>query len=293
MNPNWESVKCFVEVARSGSITDASEGVGLSVAAIARRIDGLEEQLNIKLFRRGPGGAKLTEAGKIMLDYAERGAEHLEQLARTAKSLTSDLTEVPIRISSTEPMIADVLAPAIPELHGAHPSIQIELESSLELSNLNRGDADIAIRMVRPTSETLITKKLTSIEMGLFASKSFLKRRDPIQLKIEEEPLLWYDLAYGDIAENIWLKSKSLESSVIMWTGSVRALTQAAAASAGIAPLPEFIARKAGLVRVSNLSIPARTPWLVFHRDTRKDPRQKAVRDWIQNACETAILLED
>ena len=285
---SWDDLRSFLLVARHGSLSAAAERLGVSVATLGRRIDALESRLGVRLIRRSPQGAQVTLEGRRILDLVQPGAEHFEQIDRLARSLAADAERPPIRISSTEPMIAEVLVPHLPRLHAEHPEIRIELESSLELSNLNRGEADLAIRMVRPKGETLITRRLTPIRMGLYASPAYLAGR-AAPLNLGAERLLWYDSAYGPIAENVWLKDHGLEGQVVLRSGSVRALTQAAAAGMGVAPLPAFLAEAQGLAPVGKAGLPDRTPWLVFHRDGRNSAPLKAVRAWIEEACRLAL----
>jgi len=284
---SWDALRALLLVAEHGSLTHAAGKLGVSVATLGRRIDGLEAELGLRLLRRGPQGAKLTRYGQRVLDLIKPGAERFDELARLAKSLTADARQPPVRISSTEPLIADVLARQVPLLLDDCPDIRVELETSMELSNLNRGDADIAVRMLRPGSDTLITRRLTTIRMGLFASPAYLAAATPVDLRTAR--LLWYDSALGDIAENQWLRHQGLEQQVVLRAGSVRALMLAAEAGLGIAPAPHFLAQTYDLVQLEQPSLPDRTPWLVFHRDTRGDARLRAVRDWIAKACRRAI----
>lgn len=288
MQFGWDDLRCFLLVERHGSLSGAAEKLGVSVATLGRRIDALETGLGFRVVRRTPQGAAVTPEGKRILDLIRSGAERFDQLDRLVKHLVADSERPPIRISSTDPMVADVLAPHLPRLFNDHPGIRIELESSLELSNLNRGDADIAIRMVRPTGQTLVARRLPIVSMGLFASPGYLAGR-PTPLDLSTERLLWYDRAYGDIVENVWLRTRGLEDRVVMRTGSVRVLARAAAAGVGIAPLPSFIAKQHGLTPVGEHGLPDRTPWLVFHRDTRASASMKAVRAWIEDACRQTL----
>lgn len=283
----WDALRAFKAVAEKGSLSRAAAAGQLSVATLARRIDALEADLGFKLFRRGPGGVTLTSQGTRVLALVKAGAEQFDLIDRLVRAAAEDAP--PVRLSSTEPMIADILAPALPRLLEKNPRLKIELESSIELSNLNRGDADIAIRMVKPAGDTLIARRLPLIEISLFASKSYLAGRKADDVILSEEKLLWYDSAFGDIAENLWLKNRRLELMVVVRAGSVRALAAAAAAGVGIAPLPTFIARRANLVLASPERLPDRTPWLVFHRDARNDARLRAVRRWIVEAVEEAV----
>lgn len=288
-NISWDALKAFMQVAERGSLTDAADDLGISVATLARRMNALESALGAALLRRGPQGASPTAQGEQVLALVRQGADHLNQLDRLSRSMAADAINPPIRISSTEPMIADVLAPAIPQLTAQHPNLIIELEVSLELSNLNRGEADIAIRMVKPSGDTLITRRLPTIRMGLFASKAYLGARAANTIDLKQERLLWYDSAYGPIAENVWLKRQQLEGQVVMRTGSVQALSRAAEVGTGIAPIPAYIGKRMQLIELTQINFPDRTPWLVFHRDAKMDKRQKIVRDWIVAASSVVI----
>jgi DNA-binding transcriptional LysR family regulator len=285
---DWEALRGLVAVADHGSLTHAASALGLSAATLGRRIDALEAALGFRLVRRSPNGVKVTPEGQRVLTLIAPGAERFDQLARLARSMRADAERPPIRISSTEPIIADILAPRLPSLLSQHPNLRIELETSLEVSNLNRGDCDIAVRMVRPEGDSLIARRLQTIELGLFASPAYIGERK-LPLDLREETLLWYDSAYGDIAENVWLKKHELADRVVLHAGSVRALAAAAKAGVGVAPLPAFIARQSGLVAACDIRLADRETWLVFHRDAKNDPTSSLVRAWIEAACKQAI----
>lgn len=285
---NWDTIKAFAAIAERGSLSHAAKALGVSGATLGRKIDELERGLEIKLVKRSSQGASLTAEGLRVLELIKPGAERFDELTRLARSLAEESGKPPVRISSTEPMVADILAPRVPKLYAEHPGLRIELETSLELSNLNRGDCDVAVRMVRPEGETLITKKLPAIQMRLFASRSYL-RRQRASCAASDLDLLWYDSAYGDIAENVWLRQAGLAQSVIFRAGSVRALAGAAAAGLGAAPLPSFIARGFDLVPLPDVTLPERSPWLVFHRDAKNDASSKAVRSWIEASVREAL----
>ena len=287
---DWEAIRCFVAVARRGSLSEAADELSISIPTISRRIDGLETQLALKLLQRGPRGARLTEAGHAILQVAEPGARQLSQIARRARALQEGPNLPSVRISATESVIADVLAPRLDRLRAQDPSISIDLEVSNDIANLNAGRTDVAIRMVRPAEETLIARRLPVIRLGLFASPDYLKGKDLDRLVLSDEHLVWLDRQYGEIAENIWLKAQGLEASIRFSSSSVRALLNAAVAGVGIAPLPAFAARKAGLMEVQHRAMPERQPWLVFHRDTKTNPRLQLVRDWIVTCFKEEIV---
>jgi len=181
-------------------------------------------------------------------------------------------------------MIANILAPHLPSFLQANPNTHLELEASTDISNLNVGASDIAVRMVKPAAETLVGRQLPAITLSLYCSAEYLRGREPAALTLSEECLMLYDSAYGPIAENVWAKSHGLNAAARLRSGSVQTLVQAALAGSGIALLPDFLARKTPLVMVPAPTSPTRNPWLVFHRDTRDQVSMKAVRNWIVDA---------
>lgn len=282
---NWDHLRCFIAVARAGSLTDAAKDLNISAATLGRRIDALESSLGLKVIKRRPSGAIVTSDGVAILKLIQPGAEYLDQISRLAKTLQLTPDHRTVRISSTEPIISDVLVPALPAFIEANPSIRLELETSLEVSDLNIGEADIAVRMFQPDSETLIARKLPRIRLQLYCSRDYLKGRDPNTVNLNEECLVWYDQAYGDIAENVWIRKHGLLDRAIVRSGSVRALMKTAIAGIGIAPVPTFLASNTDLVSVPSPPLPDRQTWIVFHRDARTLTQQKRVRDWIRQAC--------
>jgi len=285
MRFDWDAIKCFVAVAKHGSLTDASRALELSIATLGRRIDSLESSLGFKLFRRNQSGAQLTSEGIQILKLAEPGARQMAQIGHAAKTLKSGPDRPAVRISSTEPIISDVLSPGIAALLDANPKLKIEFDVSTDLANLNSGDVDIAIRLAKPIEDTLLGRRLPSIGLALFCSPGYLNGRNPNYLTLSDERLLWLDSHYGEIPENSWAKKHQLETAISMRSSSMRALKIAALNNAGIAPLPIAKPFSAGLIQIAAPKIPQRKPWIVFHRDTKASARMKLVRSWVVERC--------
>ena len=288
MRYSWEGLQCFRAVVAEGSLSAAATRIGLSPATLTRRIERLEHELGLQLLKRDARGTKPTADGAQILNAVNLGGDHLDEVARLAQFLRGDEAQDAVRISSTEPVIADVLAPALGALLRQAPNAKVTLESSLFQVSLNKGDADIAIRMVRPQAESLIAKKLSPIRMQFFVSPA-LQTRPPDNLINSDVPLLWYDDAFGDIAENTWLAESGLVERVSFRASSVRALLQATKAGIGAAPLPTFLAKREGLIAIPTPNLPDRVPWMVFHRDSRNVARHRTIRKWIVESCCTSF----
>ena len=81
-----------------------------------------------------------------------------------------------VRVTASEIVGVEVLPPMLAAFHAAHPGIAIELALTNRTQDLARRDADIAVRMVRPTQEALVAKKLGRIGLGLHAHRRYLDK---------------------------------------------------------------------------------------------------------------------
>lgn len=285
MTIDWDTVRCFIEVAEKRSLMGAATALGMSNATLGRKIDALEAAVGLQLILRGPGGITLTEEGGEMLVLAKAGGNHLFQMERLAFSLKSDRRALPIRISATEIMVSAILSPNLPNLWAQHPGLAVDLIMSTELADLNRREADIAIRLARPQSDGLIARRLPEITSGLYAAKEYLQGRSPTDLNLRDEKLVGLNDKFGDIPELRWMTEHGLQQSQCAQTSSVYALLEMAKSGAAIAMLPGFLARRHGLIAIAAPPTPPRKPWVVFHRDNRRNPQIKAVGAWITQSC--------
>ncbi|MEP3224828.1 MAG: LysR family transcriptional regulator [Parasphingorhabdus sp.] len=282
---DWDTVRCFLEVANKGSLSAAALSLRMSNATLGRKIDALEAGTGLQLLERGPSGVRLTAEGKEIEERAQKGGDHLYQLERLAFSLKADRSALPIRVSATETTVSAVLAPQLPRLWKNHPQIMVDLVMSTELADLNRREADIAIRLARPKNEGLIARRLPVITAGLYASADYLGGRDPRRLDLQAEKLAGLDEKYGQIPEVVWATRHDLQQALSVQSSSIYALLEIAKSSAAIAMLPDFLARRHDLIPIAAPPIPVRKPWIVFHRDNRTNPEVKAVREWIVQSC--------
>ena len=164
-----------MEAAEEGSLAAAARALDMTQPTLGRQVAALEEEIGVDLFtRRGrgleltPNGTKLVEHVRAMGDAANRFS-----LSATGKS---DVIEGNICITTTELLATFILPPMIQKLRQSEPGIEIEIISTNDESNLNRRDADIAIRSFRPSQPELIAKKLFDAKGHLYAATTYLQR---------------------------------------------------------------------------------------------------------------------
>ncbi len=274
-----EDMALLASVARSGSISAAARARGIAISTAARRLDGLEAALGLRLVDRRADGTRLTPEGHRLASLAEPLEAQMASIARAAAAMRS-AGPAAVRITATESIIADRLAPALPLLWAAHPEIAVTLQSQGAVVSLAGREADVAVRMRRPEGNALFARALPAEQVALFASPAWLAGRDPAAIDAQAGPILAYDDSFGRIPEMAWLAGLGLSGAVRMATGSTRALLTATQAGAGIGLLPRRFA--AGLIEIPTATpAPLRTPWLTMHRDVRRLPAIRAVARWI------------
>lgn len=171
---DWNRARAFLVTAEEGSLAAAARALDMTQPTLGRQVAALERELGVVLFtRRGrgleltPNGTKLVEHVRAMGDAANRFS-----LSATGKS---DAIEGNICITTTELLATFILPPIIRKLRQSEPGIEIEIISTNDESNLNRREADIAIRSFRPSQPELIVKKLFDARGHLYAATGYLE----------------------------------------------------------------------------------------------------------------------
>jgi DNA-binding transcriptional LysR family regulator len=281
----------LIAIWRSGSLSAAAKRRGVAISTISRRVESLEIALKLRLIDRQAKGTRLTAFGEQIAMAAEPVSDQLARVSRLADNLRSESGTLPVTLSATEFVISDILAPALPSLFAQSAHFPVHLQSRSDVVSLAARDADIAIRMSRPDGASLIIRKLPALQLGLFASCDYLDNRPVAQIDVMRERLMIYDDSYGRLPELAWIDELGLRPAVAMRTGSTRALMSAALSGAGIALLPVAIAqREGGLIQIpTRHAPPARTPWLIVHRDLRRQPSIRAVHNWVLSTFTTLV----
>ncbi|MCJ2095477.1 LysR family transcriptional regulator [Methylobacterium sp. J-072] len=174
--PDWTLLRSFLAVVEMRSLSAAATRVGATQPTLSRHIRALETAFGVTLFTRTARGLEPTEAALSLIADARAMGTAAEALALKAQGRAQGLSGT-VRITASV-MVANLLLPPIlADLRAAEPRIQIELVASDQAQNLLRRDADIAIRMVDPTQNTLIARKLGEAPLGLFGTRGYFERR--------------------------------------------------------------------------------------------------------------------
>src|ERR1700722_6314879 len=182
--PDWHLFRAFLTVVREGSLSSAARALGTTQPTMGRQVTAFEASLGVKLFTRSLDGLSPTEAGLRLIPSAEAMAAAVEAARRSATGKV-DEDRGTVRITASEVIGGEVLPSILADFHGRHPQISVELALSNRNEDLLRGDADIAVRMVRPTQGALVAKRIGRIDIGLYGHRRYLKGH-PMPRRLED-----------------------------------------------------------------------------------------------------------
>jgi DNA-binding transcriptional LysR family regulator len=174
--PDWTLIRSFLAVAEAGSLSGAARATGISQPTLGRHVQAIEAALQVTLFSRTAHGQMLTEAGQALLAPARAMETAAAELALTAKGHASGI-EGTVRITASRVVSHVILPRVLARLRAAEPGIQIDLVPSDTTENLLFGEADIALRMYRPTQPDLVARHIGDLPLGLYAAKAYLDRK--------------------------------------------------------------------------------------------------------------------
>lgn len=281
---NWQLIPSFLAAHQHGSLLAAARTLGISQPTVGRHVSQLEAQLGTPLFERTGRGLISTPAAVRLADAAramETGAHTLMRGAHQAQTTLSGT----VRISASQPMACCLLPRLLAQLRGEQPGIQIELVVSNTVSDLLRREADIAIRMVRPTQSSLVARRIGQVGVTACAHRNYLVRHGVPQKPAD---LLGHDLVGNDRVQDISRGFAAVGHPVgpeqfALRTDDLMAYWAAVRAGLGIGFVAAYLLRSDPDVAVvlPNLPLPSPPCWLVVHREIRTSRRIRAVFDFL------------
>ena len=283
---DWDDVRHFLALARTGSVRAAGTLLGVSHSTVARRVETLETRLGVKLFDRHRDGYQLTGAGSEMVSGAERVEREMAALERGLIGQDARL-EGPVRVTCTDTFIASILIGALAALCEQHSGIELELAADPRNLDLSKREADVALRAFLPTAappEHLIGRRLVPITLCNYVGRAHAGRQDP-----QVGPLRWLGTTRNKIAEELVASSSYPELPIWGTFDSMEVMAEAARAGFGVVMLPTYAGdADPDLTRMDKPDVRHVADfWLLSHRDLRDNARLRAAREAI-----TAVLSE-
>jgi DNA-binding transcriptional LysR family regulator len=286
MTFDWNDLKFFLAVARSGGLSTAACALGTSASTVSRHVDALEKRLERKLFLRQQSGYLLTDDGASLLARAEQVEEAMLAAERSMHGSAHQEVSGIVRLATTGMLAQYFVIPGLPALRARHPALRIELDIAMERVNLARREADLALRMVAPddTLGDYVAKRIGRVDFGLY------RAHDASAAWRTLDYISW-EGAWDELPMAKWLSSTFDDKPPSLTCNSLPAQIAAVRARLGIGMLPCFLGDHDPMLRRIEPSVVpvSRELWLMYHRDLRGSVRIAAMRDFITELA-TSLL---
>lgn len=288
---NWDDLKFFLMVCRTGSIRAAAVGLKVNHATVSRRIKSFEACLGQRLFERTPQGYVRTPVGDEIYEEASHLEERLNSVERRVIGKDNTLFGE-IRITLPDIFAQQLLMPFFGEFCLLYPEIELEIFDSTKVFNLANREADVAFRVCNEPPEYLIGRKLPVIHRACYMPRKSLAKLEDESWLIEQNWIGWTDKLRKPIGK-IAKEYPRFKSKHKIISASLQA--QACKNGMGIAILPCFMAdTDPELVRIPPYTSEEKYDlWLLNHPDLRNNAKiQTFVRFMTKKLQKNRALIE-
>ncbi|OAD15076.1 LysR family transcriptional regulator [Achromobacter insolitus] len=285
---DWDNARIFLAIYRVGTLRGAAALLQIDQATAGRRLAALESSLDARLFLRTPGGYVPTAAGELAFAAAERMEQAADQLQRQMQGLDHRLSGG-VRVATSETVASYYVMEAVRRVHAHHPDIRVTLSTAIQLSNLTRREADLAIRNIRPDNPDLIYRHLARKEVGLYASRTYLEAHGEPRLgtAFAGHALVTYQQAVLPGWSDTFCGEPTGNGRIGVELNSGMMIIEAVVAGLGIGQVPIHMAPLyPELVRIWPTRSEPYDLWLVMHGDLNRTARVRAVADAIVEVFE-------
>jgi DNA-binding transcriptional LysR family regulator len=288
---DWRLIQSFLAVLDGGSLLAAARQLGTSQPTVGRQLTELEAQLGTVLFERTRRGLRPTASAQILATPARQMAQGAHALQRSVQQQASVAGTV--RITASQPVACQLLPPLLQRLQGTWPQVQVELVVSNAVTNLLEREADIALRMVRPTQSSLVARRIAQVPLVACASKAYLQRHG---VPAQPSDLLHHRLVGFDTGNGILQGFEAMGQPVTrehfaLRTDDMLAYWHAVRAGVGVGFVAAYVQAADPQVEqvLPGLVLPSLPIWLTVHREIRTSPRIRAVYDFLADAVPQAL----
>lgn len=287
---DWNNLKYFLAVARSGGLTPAAASLDTSASTVSRHIDAMEATLGSRLFLRQQRGYLLTDAGSALLEHVVEVERAMQAVERKGDAVNELVGEV--KLATFESLAHYLLVPNLPTFNAQYPQLRVELLVNRHLANLSRREADLALRIADPRHREhdpdYIAHCVGTFRFELYCTPEALAR---VNGDWQRLPHIGWDAAWFRLPMVEWLNILFPDQTPVLRSNTMQTHYTAAFSGLGAALLPRFIGdNDARLMPVKTDAFETQQEiWLMYHRDLKGSGRVLAMRDFVWELCQREL----
>ncbi len=278
---DWENIRFFRALVETGSVASAARDLGVERTTVTRRIQALESDTGLTLFDRRGRSLTLTAVGS---DFASATRPMMEAAREAARCVAGMRPGMSGRVKiSAPPALANarLIGPLL-SLGRQFPELELQVTGEIGFVSLQRGEADIAVRLSRPQKGDLAISKLGSIAFRLYAHREYIENTS-------EQDRLY--IGQGDVPDAMPQQvalNRIAGGRFACYTDDLDLQLAAALEGGGIAALPDFLAANRNeLMRVGSAEpLVVRDIWSVTHSSQRHQERIRRTIEVLRTALQ-------
>ena len=283
----WDSYLYFLKVAETGNLSSSARKLGVNHSTVFRRINNLEERLQVRLFERSRKGYALTEAGEEILSSVEMIEDQIFEIQR--KLIGKDFRlSGNLKISTTDTIGYYWLPPYIKAFKELYPDILIDLDIQIRFTNLTKREADIVVPPVNMQPDFMVGRELTRIFFRLYASQRYVEKHGmpATAEEFSSHHFLVPNESLSTLSVSQWLNKHVPAHCVAAASDKLSTLFKFAQQDLGIAALPHYVGQSdENMVEILELPEDChRNVWILTHPDLRNTARVKAFMQFMHQS---------
>jgi DNA-binding transcriptional LysR family regulator len=275
---DWDDLRYFLEVTRAKSLAGAARALRVEHSTVGRRLSALEAALGIALVSRGANGLRLTRLGESLAPLVE----NVERAVVAARALAEgEKARVKLAVPSG---FMRVFSGALGELRRAHPELSLEIVSGARPVDLERGEADLAIRSRTVVGDDLVARRLCTTGWSVYASQAYLDRhRGRFDLEdLTGHEVIGFDVALAGSPGARWIEARASQVTISMRSREMTDVVGAAASGVGLAVVPCLVGdAEPKLQRLTPAVVATHELVLVYRREGRLSASIRAVARFV------------
>ena len=284
--PPLHLLRTLCEVGRRGSYREAARSLHITPSAVSHQMRDLQQRLGVTLVERSPGGTRLTPMGEHYRQACEAALTALDEA--TAQTQSQARRKL-LRITLGPFIASEVVIPALPDFHRHHPDLDIRVETSMRLADLEADEADIALRFGGAETAALALEPLLSMSAQPVCAPSLRQGLPPGgELPLGRTTLL-HSTAVPD-AWSAWATQAGIDTDALgsgIWFDSYLSLLRAAEQGLGVAlglfPAVEGWLLSGRLCLAADTSLPIQPRYnMLYRRQDANWPALQAFREWLR-----------
>lgn len=276
MDLSWDDLRYLEALERTGRPGHAARELGISLSTFYRRIAELEQAVGRLCLKRSPSGASLTEFGHSLAVIGRRTRGGLTEVFAELRA-NETAVEGEVSLTTVVALLPLIEAP-LARLTQKHAKLNVKLSLGDDGPSVRQREVDVALGVMRRPPQGCWGRKLTQLDVGVFATKEAATR----------EPRRWVVRALSEVTspESAWERQHTSNFAV---RAPFHALVQLCAAGVGLGLMPRLLAKQhESLVEVKEfaplVTSLERTVWLLTHPDLRRTPRVVALMSALATA---------